>query len=245
MERKLIKRVQFLQAYSLVLTAILAAMVLTGFVSRNNTKMDQLDVGRINVVEKDGRVRMVISNKELAPDPVLGGKTYPMRSGGNQAGIIFFNDVGDECGGLAYGVKQKDGKYAAGSQLAFDQFNQDQTVGIQYSEENGNRFAGLKVWDRGETPASEIVDKMTAAKAMKEGPEKARVMKEIEESVKRGEYGALRIVVGKRDPEKTAEIMLADAAGKPRLKLSVNVAGAPKLEFLDADGKVFYSLPQK
>jgi len=32
-------------------------------------------------------------------------------------------------------------------------------------------------------------------------------------------------------------IRLSDAKGKPRLKISVDAAGTPKLEFLDENGK--------
>jgi hypothetical protein len=39
-------------------------------------------------------------------------------------------------------------------------------------------------------------------------------------------------------------IMLADAAGKPRLTLRVDATGAAAIEFLDADGKVTQRLPQ-
>jgi hypothetical protein len=44
--------------------------------------------------------------------------------------------------------------------------------------------------------------------------------------------------------DKAAVVRLADANGKPRIKLSVDAAGAPKLEFLDETGKAPYSLPQ-
>ena len=47
-----------------------------------------------------------------------------------------------------------------------------------------------------------------------------------------------------RDRDKAAVVRLADAKGKPRIKLSVDATGAPKLEFLDETGKVTYSLPQ-
>ena len=39
----------------------------------------------------------------------------------------------------------------------FDQFKQDQTVGISYNESNGQRSAGLQVWDRSEQPLSDLI----------------------------------------------------------------------------------------
>jgi hypothetical protein len=82
-----------------------------------------------------------------------------------------------------------------------------------------------------------------AIRAMKDGPEKTKAMSDFQERAKQGEFGALRLVVGKEDPDKSAEIVLNDTKGRPRLKISVNGDGTPKLEFIDADGKVSYSLP--
>ena len=48
--------------------------------------------------------------------------------------MLFFNEKGDECGGLSFDGNQKDGAANAGALLAFDRFRQDQTVGIQYGE---------------------------------------------------------------------------------------------------------------
>ena len=243
MDKNISKRLRFLETYCAAVTLALGGLIFSGFIQDKTMRLDQLDVGRINIVEKDGKLKMAISNKELAPDPILKGKSYPLRSGGNGAGIIFFNDAGDECGGLTYSGSEKNGKSEAGALLAFDQFNQDQTVGIQYSDNDGRRFAGLKVWDRSNTPLAGVVEKMMGIRAMKDGPEKTAALKEFQERAKQGDFGALRLVVGKEDPDKSAEIVLNDPKGKPRLKISVDGDGTPKLDFMDAEGKVFYSLP--
>ncbi|HJZ67240.1 MAG TPA: hypothetical protein VKF81_03765, partial [Blastocatellia bacterium] len=124
--------------------------------------------------------------------------------------------------------------------LAFDRFLQDQTVGVQYGESNGQYYAGLRVWDRPDSSLGLVVDKLDAIEKMSEGPEKTAAMKELRET----SGGAERVMVG-RDREQAAVVRLSDTNGKPRIKLSVNTAGAPKLEFLDASGKVIYSLPQE
>ncbi|MGH9828191.1 MAG: hypothetical protein ACREDR_33625, partial [Blastocatellia bacterium] len=131
MDQSISKRLRFLEIYCAAVTLALGSLIFFGFIQSKTMRLDQLDVGRINIVEKDGKLKMAISNKELAPDPILKGKSYPLRSGGNGAGIIFFNDAGDECGGLTYSGSEKSGKSNAVALLAFDQFNQDQTVGIQ------------------------------------------------------------------------------------------------------------------
>lgn len=244
MESKIQKRLRLLEIYAGVLTLLVGALLVTGFIYQGKQKFKEIDVGRINIVESDGRLRMTISNKELAPDPTFHGKAYPLRSGGNSAGMIFFNNEGTECGGLIFDGSEKNGKYAAGSSLTLDQFNQDQTVGLQYEDENGERVAGLKIWDRGEKPLEAMLDKFMAIKNMKDGPEKTKAENEIRDEQRKNGAGAMRVFVGKEDPKKTAEIILADPQGKPRMKLSVDGQGNPHLDFLDADGKVTYSLPE-
>ncbi|MNE91398.1 hypothetical protein D3C80_1890050 [compost metagenome] len=54
---------------------------------------------------------------------------------------------------------------------------------------------------------------------------------------------AQRVFVGK-DVNKTAMVLLADRMGKPRLQMMVDSNGTAKLNFLDENGKVTYSLPK-
>ena len=56
--------------------------------------------------------------------------------------------------------------------------------------------------------------------------------------------GPRRVFVGKNQ-DRSAVVTLADAAGKPRLTLSVSADGAASIDFLDADGKVVQRLPAR
>jgi hypothetical protein len=154
--------------------------------------------------------------------------------------MIFFNERGDECGGLGYEGNEKEGKASAGALLAFDRFRQDQTVGIQYGESDGRYSAGLRVWDRPETSLGPLIEKLAAIEKMKEGPEKTAALKALRELP----GGAERVMVG-RDREQSAVVRLSDTKGRARVKLSVDVAGVARLEFLDETGKVTYSLPRE
>ena len=49
-------------------------------------------------------------------------------------------------------------------------------------------------------------------------------------------------IVGKT-PDRSVTVTLRDVNGRARLKLSVDVSGAPKIEFLDERGAVVSSLP--
>jgi hypothetical protein len=237
METKLEKEVRFLKAYAVIATLFCAGFVLMAFtVQGRKQKFEEIDVERINIIEKDGKLKMVISNSERQHPGVIDGK---MLSRTRPPGLLFFNEKGDECGGLSFDGNQKDGKANASALLAFDRFRQDQTIGIQYGESNGQYYTGLRVWDRPDTSLGLVIDKLAAIEKMGDGPAKTAAMKELRETA----GGAERIMVG-RDREQAAVIRLADAKGKPRIKLSVDAAGLPKLEFLDETGKVTYSLPQ-
>jgi hypothetical protein len=60
---------------------------------------DTLTVQRINVVDPDGKMRLVIANGARMPGAIIQGKTYP-RSIDNAAGLLFLDTKGDETGGL-------------------------------------------------------------------------------------------------------------------------------------------------
>lgn len=242
MDKKIQKDIRFLKAYALVITILLGFFVLTGFrSSTQKQKFEEIDVERINIVEKDGALKMAISNKERFPDPVIDGRTGK-RQGGKTPGIIFYNDEGDECGGLIFSGREAEGQKSAGAALLFDQYNQDQTVGIMYNEGGGQRSAGLQVWDRPDTSLLELIDKLEAIRSMDEGPERKKAMEEFKEAGRRGEFGANRIFVGK-NKEREAVLLLSDTKGQPRLRLKVAVSGDPSLEFLDEVGRVILSFP--
>ena len=235
---KLQRDVRLLKAYALVVTLLFAAITFSAIGRADQkTKFTEIDVERINIVEKDGKLKMVISNGERQHPGVIDGRTLSRK---RPPGILFFNDKGDECGGLGFSGDQKTGKGNASALLAFDRFLQDQTVGIQYGESNGQYYAGLRVWDRPDSSLGLVVDKLAAIEKMTEGAEKTAAMKALRET----SGGAERVMVG-RDREQAAVVRLSDTNGKPRIKLSVDTAGSPRLEFLDASGKVIYSLPQE
>lgn len=126
---------------------------------------------------------------------------------------------------------------SAGAGLMFDQYKQDQTVGIQYSELNGKRSAGLTVWDRPDTPLDRFAEQLLAAKT---DAEKQALVKELQA---KGQAGATRVFVGKQR-DRSAMVSLADPQGKPRLVLKVDEQGAATIQFLDAAGTVTRRFPE-
>src|SRR5215470_7277549 len=131
---KLEKEVRFLKVYAVVMTLLFGVLAFSAFSQANQkNRFTEIDVERINIIEKDGKLKMVISNSERQHPGVIDGK---MLSRKRPPGMLFFNEKGDECGGLSFDGEQRDGKANAGALMAFDRFNQDQTVAIQYGENN-------------------------------------------------------------------------------------------------------------
>lgn len=103
----------------------------TSKATQEKLKIEELQVERINIVEKDGTVRICIHSKDRIP--------CKRRS---QAGMLFFAEDSSEVGALLIGKTQN---------LTFDQFHSDQVVGLV----NWENIKGLYVWDR---PPGSMVD---------------------------------------------------------------------------------------
>jgi hypothetical protein len=239
MESKLAKEIRFLKVYAIIATLVCVVFMASGFMLQSQKqKFDEIDVERINIVEKDGKLRIVISNRERQHPGIVDGKLIP-REGGRPPGMIFFNHRGDECGGLIFGDNGGKGHFVS---LTFDKSRQDQTVGIQHLEsDNGQYFAGLRIWDRPNSSIADLLTKYEVIKKMQDEEEKKAAIKELSD---RGELGKKRIIIGK-SRNKSAIIELSDPNGKPRIVISVDATGNPKLDFLDETGKVIYTLPEE
>jgi hypothetical protein len=230
----------FLRLY--IVVSSLALVFLTTAALRQSNKpqnLGEITVERINVVDANGTLRLVIANKDRMHPGVMDGITINRPR--PVAGLLFFNDEGDEVGGLTVTGQARDGQRRATAQLAFDQFKQDQTVAISYSETNGQRSAGLQVWDRSDQPLSDLIKKLNTANAIQNADERDKAVKAARAAAP---PGPRRVFVGK-NADRSAMVSLADAAGKPRLALKVEADGAASIEFLDADGKVVQRMPQR
>ena len=164
----------FLRAYTIVSTLVLLVLATGAFRQAGAPQnLGEINVERINVLDANGTLRMVIANKDRMHPGVMDGKMIDRPR--PVAGMIFFNDEGDEVGGLVF-TGTDDGGRRANALLAFDQLKQDQTVGISYNEADGKRSAGLSVWDRSEQPLSDLIRALNAANALPPGPEREQAV---------------------------------------------------------------------
>jgi len=233
-------QLRILQLYAATTLVVAAFLSITAFTqSTSPQRIDELTVQRLNVVDANGTLRFVLSNKDRMHPGVMDGVTINRPR--PVAGMLFFNDEGDEVGGLTYTGTDDNGR-RANAGLMFDQLKQDQTIGISYSEGNGQRTAGLQVWDRSDQqPLSDLIKGLNAANALPEGTSRDEAVKAVRA---KAQPGPRRVFVGK-NADKASTVSLADANGKPRLVMTVGADGNASIEFLDADGKVMQRLPQR
>jgi hypothetical protein len=243
---KMKKQIRFLMIYSALISILLIVMCL--FTVKRNSKIqsfDELTVKRINIIESTGMPRLVISNKELSPDPLSYRKTYGI-PGKNRPGIIFYNDEGTENGGLTFmgNTDSISGKYTATGHFSFDQYNQNQVLYLQYIDDNGERTTGLYIDDWHEKPPFPQWRSMyKSAQNMPEGPDKTTKLDQLMEPTKGNPAYAHRVFIGK-DFNKAAMINLSDKEGNTRIQLIVDSLGTARLIFLNQSGNIVYSLPE-
>lgn len=129
----------------------------------------------------------------------------------------------------------------ANAGIVFDQFKQDQTIGFSYSESNGRRSAGFQVWDRADASLGDLVRQLNAANTL---TDQAKGEKALAAAREAAPSGPGRVFVGKT-ADKAATMSLADGNGKPRINITVDATGNPRIEFLDAGGRVVARIPEK
>src|SRR5947199_8570387 len=104
METRIEKEVRGLKIYAAIATLACAVFCISAFVLQTKKqKFEEIDVERINLVEKDGKLRMVISNEERQHTGIVTGKIIP-RNGQRPPGMILFNHSGGDMGGSIFGA---------------------------------------------------------------------------------------------------------------------------------------------
>ena len=110
---------------------------------------DRIQAHRIDIVEPDGTLRMLLTNRDQMPGVIVKGKENP-KVDRPQAGLLFFNDEGTENGGLIFGGHrdQKGDIVDSGGSLSFDKYGASQIVQLVGVDDKDNQFAGLVVSDQ-------------------------------------------------------------------------------------------------
>lgn len=232
---------RFLVVYSAVVTIAFMLTTYFGFIrvvhrESKNTEFDRIRAHRIDLVEPDGTVRLILSNRADYPGSFYHGKEIARPDRNDSAGLLFINDEGTEDGGLIFGGKLQNGKPISFSHMSFDQYEQDQTLALESFLTDGKRYSGVTLNDVPDfalTPA--VMDEVERVKAMPHGPERAAAWAAVEK--KYHSFGTQRASLA-RDPDGSVGLTLRDDQGNPRLRLTVDKSGTPIFDMLDAQGRI-------
>jgi len=216
--------------YAGLVTMALLWIMLTGATAQHSAEFDTITVHRINVKENDGKLRLIIASRDHFPGTFYHGKEIK-RPDRSAAGMLFLNDESTENGGLYFSGRKVNGKIVSGGHLSFDQYEQDQVVNLEQTDENGEHYGGLTIADYPDQPLP-----FDLPARLKKLPADQR-QSELDRLEATGVLGHARLFVGKSQ-DRDALLSLRDGEGRPRLRLRVTEAGAASIEFLDEEGKV-------
>jgi hypothetical protein len=232
---------RLLVVYSSFLTILFALSIIYGFAHPPSQSFDEITVHRINVVEPDGTIRLVLTNTANSPGIYIKNKEVPHPRGRKGAGLLFFDEEGTEDGGLTYGIEKDKSGRVVGSDghLSFDQYMQDQIFTIDAGRDGDKKYSLLRMDDRGDYPITEALEAINRISKLPEKEQQAELKRLV--AAHPGDHP--RVILGRaRDGGST--LQLKDTEGRDRLVLRVAPDGTPKLQFLDAAGKIISELPQ-
>lgn len=214
--------------YGAISTLAFVVIAVSGFtVARQKASFGTIDVQRINVVEPDGTLRMVISNRARFPGAIIRGKEYPFDR--HTAGMLFFNDEGTENGGLIFGgEKNKDGTVSSYGHLSFDRYDQDQELNLEYLQDGSGQSTRLAFLDQPAWPLTDVLKLPRSQWSHFAGTHP---------------HGTPRLMMS-RGQDGSVSLGLKDKQGHTRILIEVSSDGTPVIELLDPTGKIVGQLPQ-
>jgi hypothetical protein len=236
-EKKLERKINFLMTYALVSTLVISFFALSSFGEKDKVgKFDELLVKKISVLGEDNSLRMVISNETRQHSGRMNGKDWPKRE--RPAGMIFFNNEGDECGGLIYKTKEKDGKIISGMSFTMDNYKDDQVIQLLNDEYYSN---GKALIERGISinqfpEGTNIDDRNKKLEELQKLPDNAERKGKIRELMQK-EGSVNRLFLGKTKGNSSG-LFLSGPDGQPKMMIYVDDKGNPKIQTFDDKGGV-------
>src|SRR5450432_2813787 len=130
MEAKMLRQIRWLQLCAVLLlcsTALLVVNLFHPLLPRQRFKL--LEAERINIREQDGVLKAALSNSAGFNEGQRGERGEVPFSG-----LMFYNQEGQEEGGLVYSGKKIPDGQDADVTLTVDQYRQDQNVYLHHEE---------------------------------------------------------------------------------------------------------------
>ncbi len=233
MNQDLQRQIAVLKYYVVFLSLLLASLIGYVFIKDNNHRFKEVTVERINIVESDDQLRMVISNQKQQHPGIIDGKAMEKRD--RPAGMIFFNDDGDECGGLVF----EGNKSSGGMAYSVDQYKNDQIMQLQYQEDSGKdqrlRGYGLKIWDRSDDFT--LHDFMKLDDSLKRLNDTAVYRAVFKKLKSEGRLGTERLFLGKTK-SMFVGLTIRDSKGRPRIEIGLDKNNNVLLQVRDTTGRI-------
>ena len=240
---RIARELRYLKVYALCSSAALIALCFSAF-TPGARRFQVIDAERINIRNADGKLALALAGKGQLPGPTSEGREYPQQYSGGRtvnSGMIFFNERGDEVGGLTYHGDLTETGYSSGGGLTFDQFRQDQVVSLSYGDNGRRRSAGVTVWDRSTTITLDSILKLVDRREKAQGAERDSLMQFFQQLARQG-LAATRVFLGSEN--RTASLRLLDTRGRTRIRMFVDSTDVARLEFVDSAGTVLSRFPQ-
>jgi hypothetical protein len=245
MEAKLLRQVRILEAAVVLLLVVTAALCINLRYPLIAQRVGVLDAREIHIRERDGTLKAVLSNSEGFSK--IGESR---RAGVAFSGLMFYNQEGDEEGGLIYSGKSIPGGQDADVTLTFDQYRQDQNIYLHHEEHKDAKGRsiddGLTINSRPDQ--SQIKEEYSLYGAMDKLSGDARNALKLK-SLQEGRISTRRLFVGDRRGVRDnvayddAGIFIKNRWGRDAIKLYVDYDNKPHLEVYDPLGKsVVYEL---
>ena len=233
-----------------LVVVLVAQIAITQATSASDkTDFKEINAERINIKNANGKTVIAIANKEKIARPRVEGKEYPVEvSEGRKymAGMIFFNEDGDEMGGLVFNsFRQKNGRIAGIGHLSLDRFRDNQVISLQHNENRRGVKTGLTFYDRpGNGNFKKSLDLLEEARSKSTTPKRLdEIKKTFGEWSKTKALGRERVFIGSKN--EIPQLVLKDDMGKTRFKVYVDEKNEARLQFLNDSGKVISEFPAK
>lgn len=196
---------------------------------------EEIRAERLSIVGPDGRLYIAISNPDKQALATIGGK--PLSPGTNRdlPGIIFFNRIGDELGGIYHDGTE--GESYAG--ITFDQQGDDQILAImkdEYKEgDQWKRWYGMFLRERSDSISQfemfQNFYKETEGFSKEEKEKAYKAMRKIQDE----EINVYRMFLGRNENENVG-LFLHDSKGRERIRVYVDSLDVPRISIIDSLG---------
>jgi hypothetical protein len=240
METKILHRVRLLQI-CVLLSILLNIFFLFNFFLpiMPQQQFKVINAERINIREKNGILKAALSNSAGFNEGQRADQGAVRLSG-----LMFYNEEGQETGGLVYLGKAIPGGQDADVTLTMDQYNQDQNIYLHHVEhkdslgssiEDGLTINSRPDW-KGIKEEYSIYNKMDKLSPNDREELKLKSLQAGKISTRRAFYGVRRGVTN-QEPYDDAGLFLKNKWGRDAIKIYVDIDNKPHFEIYDSLGK--------